>query len=45
MAMILACAVIASMAGLILRPALMILRLDRGGRMDLKSVRPAFAPE
>ncbi|WP_165820154.1 hypothetical protein [Microvirga sp. KLBC 81] len=45
MAAVLTCAVIVSLAGLIAPPALKIIRLGREGRMELRPVRQAFAPE
>jgi len=45
MAVLLVCAVVVSMAGLIVPPALRIMTLDRRARMELKSVGAAFAPE
>ncbi|HZH09754.1 MAG TPA: hypothetical protein VEZ24_05245 [Microvirga sp.] len=45
MATMLVCAVIASMAGLLLPPVLKIAALDRRDADDLKSSGPAFAPE
>jgi hypothetical protein len=45
MAAMLVCAVIASMAALIVPPALNLMTLDREGRMKLKRLKPAFAPE
>jgi len=45
MAAMLVCAVMASMAGLIVPPVLKIMRLDPQGRMALKPLRTAFAPD
>jgi len=45
MAVLLTCAVVASMAGLIVPPVLRIMTLDPKARMELKSVGAAFAPE
>ncbi|WP_239352994.1 hypothetical protein [Microvirga sp. ACRRW] len=45
MAAFLTCAVVASLAGLIMPPVLRILSLGRTQRMELKSFRSAFAPE
>jgi hypothetical protein len=45
MAALLTCAVVVSMAGLIVPPALKIMTLDRNGWMKLKRVGIAFAPE
>lgn len=45
MAAMLVCAVIASMAGLLLPPVLKIAALDRRNAADLRPSGPAFAPE
>ncbi|MEZ0170647.1 hypothetical protein AB8841_18655 [Microvirga sp. TS319] len=45
MATLLTCAVIASMAGLIVPPTFKIMSMDRNGRMELRGGRTAFAPE
>lgn len=45
MATILICAVIASMAGLLLPPMLKIATLKREDASDLRASGPAFAPE
>ncbi len=45
MATVLICAVFVSLTGLIAPPALKIIRLGREGRMELRPVRPAFAPD
>ena len=45
MATLLICAVVASLAGLIVPPAVRIMSLDREGRMELRRGVTAFAPE
>lgn len=45
MATLLICAVIASMAGLIIPPTFKIMSLDRNARMELRRGGTAFAPE